>query len=292
MNYIKLLRPKNYIKNFLLLLPVVFSENLFETELISSIVFSFIAFCALSSAVYVFNDLCDRNKDKTHPLKSKRPIASGEVSIKSAVVLFISLICICIMFNYLACRLLLKAWLLLGLYLLQNILYSLKLKNVPILDISIIAAGFLIRVFYGSTIFDIVISRWFYLTILVTSFYLGLSKRRNELALVENDSSREVLSFYNYNFLDKNMHICSTLTIVFYSLWSIDDSTVTGFDKGYLLWTIPVVILICIVYNFEVEKSQKDDIVDILFDSKLLMFLIALLGIMLIGIIYIPSIIN
>ena len=88
------------------------------------------------------------------------------------------------------------------------------------------------------------------------------------------------------------MHICSTLTIVFYSLWSIDDSTVTGFDKGYLLWTIPVVILICIVYNFEVEKSQKDDIVDILFDSKLLMFLIALLGIMLIGIIYIPSIIN
>ena len=291
MNYIKLLRPKNYIKNFLLLLPVVFSENLFETELISSIVFSFIAFCALSSAVYVFNDLCDRNKDKTHPLKSKRPIASGEVS-KSAVVLFISLICICIMFNYLACRLLLKAWLLLGLYLLQNILYSLKLKNVPILDISIIVAGFLIRVFYGSTIFDIVISRWFYLTILVTSFYLGLSKRRNELALVENDSSREVLSFYNYNFLDKNMHICSTLTIVFYSLWSIDDSTVTGFDKGYLLWTIPVVILICIVYNFEVEKSQKDDIVDILFDSKLLMFLIALFGIMLIGIIYIPSIIN
>ena len=292
MSYIKLLRPKNYIKNLLILLPVVFSVNLFKTELIPSIIFSFVAFSALSSAVYIFNDLCDINKDKTHPYKSKRPIASGEVSSKLAGVIFAVLLCVCALFNYLACGVQLKAWLLLAVYLLQNIFYSLKLKNVPILDIAIIAAGFLIRIFYGSIIFDIGISRWLYLTVLVASFYLGLSKRRNELALVENDSTRDVLSFYNYNFLDKNMHICSALTIVFYSLWSIDNSTVSGFDKGYLLWTIPVVILICITYNFEVEKSCKDDVVDILLGSKPLMALILLLGIMLLGIVYIPSFIN
>lgn len=289
MNYIKLLRPKNYVKNFLILLPLVFSKNLFDSKFIIGIVFSLLSFCALSSAVYIFNDLCDKNKDKIHPFKSKRPIASGEVSTKAAIIIFVFLLCNCVVFNFFACRYMLKAWALLLVYLLQNILYSLKFKNVPILDIAIIAAGFLIRVFYGSIVFDIAISRWFYLTILVASFYLGMSKRRNELALVENNSTRDVLSFYNYNFLDKNMHICSSLTIVFYSLWCIDDSTAICFDKEYLLWTIPLVILICIAYNFEVEKSQKDDIVEILFGSKLLLVLIFLLGIMLIGIIYIPS---
>ena len=288
MNYIKLLRPKNYIKNILILLPLVFSGGFFDSGKIIEILFSFLAFCTMSSAVYIFNDLCDKNKDCSHPLKRHRPIASGAIVVKKAVFLFFLLVIVSAAFNFLACGLQIRPWIFLGCYLLQNILYSLKLKDVPILDISVIAVGFLLRMFYGLAVFDIAVSKWFYLTVLVGSFYLVLSKRKNELALVDDSSTRNVLSFYNYSFLDKNMHICSALTIVFYSLWCVDDSLQTGFDKGHLLWTIPVVILICITYNFSVKKSRTDDIADIVFGNKLLIFLIILLGTMLVCIIYLP----
>lgn len=284
--YFKLLRVKNYIKNLLVLLPVLFGKRLFDVEILPNMIWSFVAFSAISSAVYIFNDLCDCKRDKNHPVKCKRPIASGEVSKKTASVLITVLIFICIVSNYLACGLNNEAWALLLLYLIQNILYSLILKKAPIIDIAIIAFGFLIRVFYGSAISGVDVSKWLYLTIIAISFYIGFGKRRNELAMAEKDETRPVLEHYNYNFLDKNMYVCSALTIVFYSLWTVSDTTTAHLGGNALVWTVPLVILICIAYSLSVEKSNVDDPVDILFENKFLLALIVIYGFSVIDIVY------
>ncbi len=284
--YVKLLRVKNYIKNLLILLPVLFGKHLFDADFLPDMIWSFISFSALSSAVYIFNDLCDCNRDVNHPVKCKRPIASGDVSKKTAIILIFVMIAICIVTNYFACGLNDEAWTLLLLYLIQNILYSLVLKKVPIIDIAIIAFGFLIRVFYGSAISGVSVSKWLYLTIIAISFYIGFGKRRNELAMAEKDKTRPVLEHYTYSFLDKNMYVCSALTIVFYSLWSVGDTTITLLGKNALVWTVPLIILICIAYSLSVEKSNVDDPVDILFENKFLLALIIVYGISVIDIVY------
>lgn len=288
--YFKLLRVKNYIKNLLVLLPVLFGKRLFDVGLLPNMIWSFVAFSALSSAVYIFNDLCDCNRDRNHPIKCKRPIASGDISKKTAIILIVVLMLVCIIANYFACGLENKAWILLLLYLVQNILYSLVLKKAPIVDIAIIAFGFLIRAFYGSAISGIEVSKWFYLTIIAISFYIGFGKRRNELAIAEKDETRPVLEHYNYNFLDKNMYVCSALTIVFYSLWTVSDTTTAHLGGNALVWTVPLVILICIAYSLSVEKSNVDDPVDILFENKYLLVLIAVYGLSVIDIVYIQQI--
>lgn len=284
--YVKLLRVKHYIKNALILLPIMFGKQLFDVAVLPDMLWGLVSFCAVSSAVYIFNDLCDAEQDKKHPIKCMRPVASGEVSRKTAVVIMILMLIVCAVTNYFACGVNLFAWILLAIYLLQNILYSLKLKQIPILDIAILASGFLIRVFYGSAISGRAVSNWLYLTVIAVSFYLGLGKRRNELALLEENETRSVLKYYSYNFLDKNMYICSALTIVFYSLWSVDSVTVEFFENNAMVWTVPIVILICMTYSFSVEKSKADDPVDVLFGNKFLLVLIALYGFSTIGIIY------
>ena len=284
--YIRLLRIKHYIKNALILLPVIFGKQLLDVAVLPDILWGLLSFCCISSAVYIFNDLCDAEKDKKHPIKCQRPVVSGAVTKKTAVVIIVVLLIVCAVANYFACGTNITPWLLLKAYLIQNVLYSIKLKHIPILDIAILASGFLIRVFYGSAIAERPVSNWLYLTVIAVSFYLGLGKRRNELALQEENETRSVLKYYSYNFLDKNMYICSALTIVFYSLWSVDPVTVEFFENNAMVWTVPVVILICMTYSFTIEKSKADDPVDVIFDNKFLLLLIALYGIAVMGIIY------
>ncbi len=284
--YIKLLRVKNYIKNVLILLPAVFSKRLFDLSVLPSVLWSVVSFCALSSAIYIFNDLCDCKRDKLHPKKCNRPIASGEVSRKSAIFIIILLLIICIVTNYFACGTNYLPWLLLSIYLVQNILYSVKLKQIPILDVVILVFGFLIRVFYGSEIIGTTVSNWLYLTILAISFYLGLGKRRNEIVVSESKASRSVLCFYSYDFLDKNMYVCSGLAIVFYSLWCVDATTIANFGSNNLIWTIPLIIFICLTYSHSVEKCNADDPVDVVFENKALLLLVFVYGLSVIGIIY------
>lgn len=285
--YIKLLRIKHYIKNALVVLPVVFSKRLFDGSVLPNILWSIVSFCALSSVVYILNDLCDAQQDKLHPIKANRPIANGSVTTKSAIIIGALLLMISAVTNYLACGTNLLAWGLLALYLVLNLLYSFKLKHVPVLDVAIIASGFLIRVFYGSSILGITVSNWLYLTVIAISFYIGFGKRRNELRLAKNNETRSVLNFYSYDFLDKNMHIFSALSIVFYSLWSVDATTIANFGKDTLVWTVPLVILICVTYSLSVEKCSADDPIDILFENKALLLLILLYAVSIIGLIYI-----
>ena len=165
------------------------------TNIINTIV-AFITFSLTSSIVYIINDLKDVEKDRNHPIKKKRPIASGEVSKKEAIV--IASILLILIIALLAFTNLLFNWgiLILGLYLLLNILYSFGLKDIPLVDITILASGFVLRVLYGGLLLDIEISNWLFLTVLSGSFYMDLGKRRNELIKLNGKETRKVLKFY------------------------------------------------------------------------------------------------
>ena len=267
--YLKLLRVQHYLKNVLIVLPFICGKQLLNVDMWLKVIPGVIAFCLISSAIYIFNDIKDKEKDKKHPTKCNRPIASGAVSVKKALIIGAFLIVTSIIFNYFTY----SPWtsyLIIGLYFILNISYSFGLKNVPIIDICILVSGFFLRVLFGSVITGVELSSWMYLTVTMLSFYLGLGKRRNELIRTKNGETRGVLKYYNQNFLDKFMYLCLAITIMFYSLWCVDVKTVASL--GYrLIWTIPFVLALCMKYSLDVEGNSDGDPVNVILKDKLLL---------------------
>ena len=264
-NYLRLLRPKHYVKNVLVLLPLFFSGRFFERMPLCVGLLGFAAFCLLSSLVYIVNDLRDAPADRLHPTKCRRPIASGAVGVPSALALAAALGAAVLLLGILA-RFPAGSWLCMGVYLLVNLGYSFGLKNVPILDVALLVSGFLLRVLFGASVTGITISNWLYLTVVSISFYLALGKRRGELRR-QSDTARPVLRYYNDAFLSRNMSSCLTLAVVFYSLWSVDEANA----GTYLVWTVPLVLCLCLKYSLTVG-----DPVEVIYGDKVLLVLIAL----------------
>lgn len=273
-HYLKLMRISHYIKNLLVFAALACSGQFFDFKKLSSAILAFLSVCMVSSAVYIFNDIRDKDKDRKHPTKCKRPIAAGKVSTKGAYILAFSLLIIGFVFNYLTFNI--TASLLLLVYLVINLAYSLGLKNIPILDITILVAGFLIRIIYGALVTGITISNWLYLTVIALSFYFALGKRRNEIKQNADGETRRVLKAYPINFLDKNMGMCLTLANVFYALWSMDEKTISFYNNQYLIFTVPIVLLITMKYSLNIEGNSDGDPVEVLLHDKILLLLCVL----------------
>ena len=284
--YIKLMRVHHSIKNGLIFLPLLFSGQLGNREMALKAFLGVIAFSLISSVVYIINDLKDVEHDRRHPTKCKRPIASGAVSVHSARLLAAMLFVFALIFNFFACQFHTTAWCFIALYFGCNIGYSLGLKNIPIIDIVILVSGFLLRVLYGAAITEIEISSWLYLTVISACFYMSLGKRRNELLRQGEGISRKVLQFYNHAFLDKNMYMCLALTIAFYSLWCVDPITVQRTSGRNFVWTVPLVIVICMKYSLNVERDSDGDPVEVILSDRTLLFLSSLFVAVIFGIIY------
>lgn len=279
-NYIKLMRLKHCVKNILILLPLVFSGEFFQYGKLLSSALGFLAFSFLASAVYILNDIQDVEKDRLHPKKKFRPIASGKVSEKQGKVLSVVAMIGAITLNFLATTNYVS-FIFLGIYLVMNIFYSKGLKNVPLLDIVVLASGFLLRLIYGGIVTDIHISNWLYLTVITASFYMGLGKRRNELGKSGNQiNTRKVLKYYNYAFLDKNMYMCLGLTNAFYALWVI------GTQKEVMIWTVPMVMVLGMKYSLNIERDSDGDPVEVILQDKILWLLGILYSALVIGAIY------
>lgn len=281
-NIIQLARPRHYIKNILILLPLFFGGLLFDCGLIVKALIAFTSFSFIASTVYIINDIKDVKNDRRHKTKYKRPIASGAVRIRDAIVAACALFFVSIAINVLAFGINLSFAVLLG-YFFINILYSVfGLKNIPIIDVFILSAGFILRIIYGGLALGIPVSKWLYLTIFAFSFYMGLGKRRNEL-INNKDSTRPVNKFYTKDFLDKNMYVCLTLGIVFYSLWTI----APPYDHSLLFWTIPIVMVIIMNYSLLIEREESEgDPVNVLLGSINLKLLLLLYATALMGVIY------
>jgi len=276
-HYLQLLRVRHWIKNIIIFIPLFFATGLFNTQLIASTVFGFICFSLLSSIIYILNDISDIEKDRLHSTKCRRPLASGEIPVSHAVivlvVLFAVLIALLVMVrvkgNYLYN---LKSVGLLLLYMLINIAYSLVLKNIPIVDVTILASGYVIRVLFGALIIGVNISVWLYLVITLGAFYLGLGKRRNEIT--DNETGTRVVNkFYTHNFLDKNMYVCQALCVVFYAMWSIDSVTIERFNTSAFVYTIPMILVILLKYSLNIETDTDGDPTSVLLGDKILLSL-------------------
>ena len=265
--YISLLRIKHYIKNILIFIPLIFNESLFEPKKLSDVILGFISFSFASSVVYIINDIRDCEKDRKHPKKCKRPIASGAISIKRAVIIAIILSILSIAIT-LCGENVWESILCILIYVIINIAYSIGMKNIPIVDIVILTSGYIIRVLFGAVIIDVNISGWLYLTVISAAFYLGLGKRRNELKNSENlGETRAVLKYYTYSFLDRNMYVFMALTDAFYALWTMSR------QNTYLIWTSPLVMIILMKYSLDIEGDYDGDPVDVLLNDKAIIVL-------------------
>ncbi len=278
------MRIKHYLKNGLIFLPLIFNSQLFEIKPLLMTFYGFISFCLISSAVYVINDIKDVEKDRMHKIKKNRPIASGAISIKEAILLFIVLTISSLCINIFIIKEF-SSILLISLYLILNIMYSLGLKNIPIIDVVILVSGFVIRVIYGASISSIEISKWLYLTVMSGSFFMGFGKRRNEIIKQGNDS-RAVLKYYTKDYLDKFMYACLVLTLMFYSLWSVDTSTTAKFGEN-MIYTIPLVMIIFMKYCLDIEGNSYGDPVDVITSDKILMCMVGILAISMYILIYV-----
>ncbi len=266
LSLINLMRPKHYIKNLLVLVPLFFSQQINNYNLLTVALWGFLSFCFIASAVYIVNDIKDAERDSLHPSKKYRPLASGAISESKAFTLFF--VCLTISFSIAFYIGSVQAVIWLVQYLLINLLYSFGMKNIPIVDIVILTFGFIIRVVFGATIVGVTISGWLYLTVIAASFYLGLGKRRNELQSTKDGSTRTVLKHYTYDFLDKNMYVCLALLDAFYALWALGNS------NPYVIFTVPLVIITMMKYSLDIESASDSDPVEVLTNDHVLMVLL------------------
>ena len=258
-NYFKLLRIPQWIKNFFVFIPLVFSHHLFEKDFFLVALSGFVLFCLTSSLVYIINDIIDLEADKAHPIKKFRPLPSGTISKNKAisVAAIIFLIIAAALFDYnLTFAVSIFA------YFILNIFYSLYLKHIVLLDIFSIAAGFMIRVVAGAFIINVEISSWLLLTTMFVSLFLAVMKRQSELKLVQDDTSpvtRKVLASYSLDFTNQMATVASSAVIICYALYTVSARTVSVFGSENLIYTTPFVVFGIFRYMFLVHINNRGE---------------------------------
>jgi 4-hydroxybenzoate polyprenyltransferase len=256
---IRLLRPQQWLKNFFLFAPLIFSKHLFQAGYFWIVALAFVVFSLLSSTVYVINDIADREADRLHPVKRNRPIASGTISVSQAVgIAFVLLLFVGALVTQLNAKFLFVA----ALYFVLNIGYSFFLKHVLLVDVFIVAAGFMLRVLAGAFVINVQVSEWLVLCTLFVSLFLSISKRRGELLLVRNSDSfegRAVLREYDVGFMDQMMTITAAGMAISYTLYTVAERTVKEFGTTNLIFTTVFVLFGIFRYLYLVRARKTED---------------------------------
>jgi len=255
-NLFRLLRPQQWLKNGVVLAGLIFAGEAAAIDKVIIAVEALAAFCLLSSAVYILNDITDCKRDRLHPLKKNRPIAAGEISTATASVTGLILagagIAIAAMIN-------LPFLIMAGCYLVLNILYTFILKNVVILDVMVIAGGFVLRAAGGAAAIDVEISGWLLITTFVLALFLGLGKRRHELIYLEKEAvaHRKILEKYSTYLLDQLIGVVTASTVITYLFYTLSPDVSAKLHTQYLYATIPFVIYGIFRYLYLVHKEEK-----------------------------------
>lgn len=298
---IKAVRPRQWVKNFALFAPLIFSGLLFDPTSQTKAIIAFLLFCGFSSATYLLNDVFDIERDRLHPFKNKRPIAAGIIPPKIAVIF--SLLTILVLLP-IAFKLSAAFFLTSVTYLILQLAYSTFLKQVILLDVMVIATGFLLRIYAGVWAIDAHLNVWFLLSVSSFALFLAIGKRRSELTLMQAQAARhrEILLHYPENLLDilTSMFANSTwLTYAFFAFLQppivARTSVVSLFDQldipvieaKYLMATVPVVIYGVMRYLYIIyEKKEGESPERVLVTDKPLLSAVILWLSMTIGIIY------
>lgn len=302
---LKLLRPRQWIKNFALFAGITFAGQLFNQSLLYQVVFGFFAFCLFSSATYIFNDIVDVGKDRLHPFKQLRPIAKGAISIPEATIILVILL---VLAFFISANI---GWLfiLVGVsFLVLQVLYSTIFKQITIFDILFIATGYILRIFAGEAVSSFHTSIWLLLTTVCLSLFLAVGKRKSELTLLQSakgakiDEVRKTLSHYSEGLLDSFSAIFATSTFVFYGLFTflaypkgihigldilLPDYLPYYLDRKWLMITILPVIYGLMRYLQDIyEKKEGESPDKVLLSDKPLLASVLIWVVLVIFIIY------
>lgn len=271
---VKLLRPHQWLKNGFVLLGLVFSHRWHETPLLAAVAMAFASFCAMASAVYVFNDIVDADSDRRHAKKRHRPIASGKVPVAAAWVL-------CGVLG--VASLTFAAWVspaavaLVGCYAAINVVYSYRLKHIVIVDVFVISAGFMLRILTGTLGAGIPPSEWLLLCGMMLTLLLGFGKRRAELMLSMPDGVpvRKVLTQYDLALVDQLLSVTAGCAILSYSIYTVSSETIRLHGTNKLVYTVPFIVYGIFRYLFLLHRlgMGHDTARDLLTDRHMIVTL-------------------
>jgi len=258
------LRPAQWAKNLFVLAPLVFGGLLLDPAAVTRAALALVAFCCASSAVYLVNDLRDREEDRRHPLKRLRPLAAGTLGVPAAVAAMAFLggsgVAIALYLGR-------GFALILGAYLLLNVLYTLWFKHMVILDVMSISLGFVLRVEAGGEAMGVQVSRWLFLCTVFLALFLAFSKRRHEITLLAGEASgqRRVLDHYSPAFLDQMINVVTASSVVSYALYAVSPETVEKYHTQDLVFTIPLVLYgifryLYLMYQLPGERNPTEAI--------------------------------
>ena len=268
---LRLMRPHQWVKNTFVFVGLLFGHAWHDPHLVTQAVIAFVAFCLVSSAIYTINDIVDIEQDRQHPKKCKRPLASGSVSVPAAVMLAVLLGVLGLALAYNASQIVLM--ILIG-YALMNIAYSLRLKHVVILDVFIIATGFMLRILAGTLGIGIPPSQWLLLCGLMVTLFLGFTKRRAEIIALSEDKTthRKVLEHYSPVLLDKMIGVTAAGLIMSYSLYTMNADTIRIHNTPNLIYTVPFVMygVFRYIYLLHHQNRGGDTAHDLMRDPHLI----------------------
>lgn len=251
------LRPAQWAKNLFVLAPLVFGHLLGDPEAVGRALLALAAFCCAASAIYLVNDIRDREEDRKHPLKRLRPLAAGTLAVPTAAVAAAGLGLVAFAIAFSLGRAFLSV---LGVYLVLNVLYTQWFKHLVILDVMSISLGFVLRVLAGAQATGVVVSRWLFLCTIFLALFLAFSKRRHEITLLAGAASgqRKVLDHYSPAFLDQMINVVTASSVVAYALYSVAPETVAKYDTQDLVYTIPLVLYGIFRYLYLMYQSPGE----------------------------------
>jgi len=271
---IKLIRVKHWVKNLFVFIPAFFSGEINWLNILSLFML-FLAFSITASSIYVVNDMMDIEKDRMHPTKRNRPLASGEVSIIQAIILLFFLIVTMSLLLWFS----VNAWKFILIYFLMNLLYSFWLKNISIIDISIISIGFVLRVLAGGGEIDVVVSQWLIVMVFLLCISLAISKRRDDLIItsIENKANlRKSLSGYTLGFIDTVNTMTFTITVIAYIMYTLSPVTIERMNSGnvYLTSIFVIVSIFRYIQITLIEEKSGSPIMILIKDKMILISLL------------------
>ncbi|MDD6862921.1 MAG: decaprenyl-phosphate phosphoribosyltransferase [Prevotella sp.] len=276
MNILKILRPHQWVKNTFIFIPLFFGGSLFDMADWTSSLVAFVAFSFAASAIYSINDIVDVEADKKHPKKCKRPIAAGLVSKRQA-----SLLAIILAIAALALPFLLNNWMLsvvIALYMAMNLCYCIRLKHYAIIDVCIVAMGFVMRIVAGGVATDIVLSRWIVMMTFLLTLFLSFAKRRDDV-LIMNETGmapRKNTSRYNLTFINQAITITGGVMLVCYIMYTVSPEVIERFNSPNLYMTSFFVILGLLRYiQLTVVDERSGEPTRLVLSDRLIQLIIA-----------------
>ena len=249
------MRPRQWVKNAFVLAALIFSKHLFEWPYLLPSLGAVVCFCSVSCAVYLLNDVLDLERDRRHPLKSKRPLAAGRVSVAVAMIVSIVFFAAGVGGSYAISP---RLGHVVTLYCVLNVMYSCWLKRFVLIDVLIVAFGFLLRAMGGAVVIDVYISTWFILCSFTLALFLATVKRRQELVRLDDDASthRESLEHYTVAYLDQVISVLTSATLVCYALYAMGVGEEWASSASQMQWTIPFVLYGILRYLYVVYSWQ------------------------------------